>query len=375
MKLTHIIPHISAEAAGPSYSVPRLCQAIAERDHKVSLSCLAAERDIQGVTLSIHPSWPILQRFGVSPSHALSLWRTSNEVDIVHNHSLWSMVNVAAGLVVPGKHAKLVTSPRGTLSEWALSHSRSRKQLLWPLQKRVLERADLLHATSEEEYADIRRMGLNAPVLVAPNGIDLPVLSERQGKRELRTLLFLSRIHPVKGLERLLDAWASLERQYADWKLRIVGPGDTDYMRELGARASRNGSRHVEFVGPLFGTEKDEAYRNADLFVLPTHSENFGMAVAEALSHECPAIVSHGAPWAGLEANGCGWWVSNNVDSLSRTLAFAMTCPQSELHAMGARGRAWMERDFSWEPIAISMEAGYRWVLNGCEAPDCVRLQ
>ncbi|WP_152207617.1 glycosyltransferase [Marinobacter changyiensis] len=375
MRITHIVPHISAEASGPSYSVPRLCRAVAGLDHEVTLSCLAAGREIPGVALSIHPSWPVLQRFALSPRHTLALWQAANEVDIVHNHSLWSMVNVAAGWIVPGKRAKLVTSPRGTLSEWALLHSKRRKQLLWPLQRRVLEHADLLHATCEEEYAEIRKLGLKPPVLIAPNGIDLPFLHERRSNPDTRSLLFLSRVHPVKGIENLLDAWAGLERQHADWQLRIVGPGDADYMEELRARASRNGSRRVEFAGPLYGAEKDTAYRNADFFVLPTHSENFGMAVAEALSHECPAIVSHGAPWAGLEKEGCGWWVPNSVDSLRSTLESAMALPQTELHAMGARGRAWMERDFSWEAIAASMEAGYRWMLEGGAPPDCVKIK
>lgn len=322
MNILHSVPHVSAEASGPSYSVPRLCQVIADHGHQVTLACLGAERDIPGVGLSIHPSWPVLQRFAVSPRHAFWLHRQAHDVDIVHNHSLWSMVNVAAGWVVPGKHAKLVTSPRGTLSEWALGHSKRRKQLLWPLQKRVLERADLLHATCEEEYKDLRRVGLKQPVLIAPNGIDLPVLQERCNHEDVRTLLFLSRVHPKKGIEVLLDAWAGLERQHAGWQLRIAGPGDADYIEALKARASQNGSRRVAFTGPLYGAEKDAAYRNADLFVLPTHSENFGMVVAEALSHECPAIVSHGAPWAGLEIEGCGWWIPNDVGNLRSAFVY-----------------------------------------------------
>ena len=106
MKLVHVVPHIDQEAAGPSHSVPRLCESLASRGHEVELSCLAARGDIPGVRLDLHPSWPILGRFAVSSSHAGALRDKARQVDIIHNHSLWSMVNVAAGLVVPGKRAK-----------------------------------------------------------------------------------------------------------------------------------------------------------------------------------------------------------------------------------------------------------------------------
>lgn len=373
MKIVHVVPHIAAEASGPSYSVPRLCQAIASRGDEVVLSCLAAEHSIPGVRTEVYPSWPILRGFSVSHRHALALRQEACRADIIHNHSLWSMVNVATGWVVPGKHAKLVVSPRGTLSAWALAHSKQKKRLLWPLQRRLLLRANLLHATCEEEYADIRRLGLRAPVAIVSNGIDLPDLIPRAIDQNERTLLFLSRVHRVKGIEVLLDAWAALESRFPEWRLRIVGPGEPEYLAALHARAVRNGSRRVTFDGPLYGEDKAAAYRNADLFVLPTHSENFGMVVAEALAQECPAIVSHGAPWSGLDREGCGWWIPNDVDSLRATLEQAMVQPPEALHAMGARGRQWMQRDYSWSTVAEAMSAAYRWVIAGGTMPSCVR--
>ena len=373
MKLLHVVPHISAEASGPSYSVPRLCQSLAEEGHEVRLSCLGAAGPVPGVQVEVHPQWPVARRFAISPAHARALARAADEVDIVHNHSLWSMVNVAAGWVVPGKRAKLVVSPRGTLSSWALGHSRWRKRLLWPLQRRVLARADLLHATSEAEYHDIRARGFRAPVAVIPNGIDVPPLPPRSPQDGPRTLLFLGRLHPVKGIDRLLDAWAALEAMFPEWQLVIAGKGEPAHEAAIRAQAARLGLQRVRFPGALYGEDKAVAYRAADLFVLPTHSENFGMVVAEALAYGCPAIVSKGAPWSGLEREGCGWWIDHDVPTLQATLSHAMRLPESERRAMGVQGHAWMERDFGWASIAARMSAGYRWIKQGGECPDWVK--
>lgn len=376
MKLLHVVPRIDQEAAGPSYSVPRLCQALAARGHEVELSCIAAREAIPGVRLDLHPDWPILKRFEVSTSLARALRQKAGQADVVHNHSLWSMVNVASGLVIPGRHAKLVTSPRGTLSPWALSRTRQLKRLLKPLQWRALERADLLHATSEQEFADIRAQGLRAPIAVIPNGIDAPASLPAREKDERRRVLFLGRIHPTKCIDRLLQAWRGLEAAHADWDLVIAGRGEEDYVRSLKALSESQRLQRVKFAGPVFGVDKTLAYRNADILVLPSHSENFGMVVAEALAHGCPVIASKGTPWEGLEREACGWWVEHDVEALAATMDAAMHLPRFHLQAMGERGRGWMRRDFSWESVAERMESAYAWLLSACPAQPlaCLRI-
>jgi len=376
MNIVHVVPHIDQEAAGPSYSVPRLCQSLAVCGNEVELTCLAARGDIPGVVLDLHPQWPIFSRFAVSTSLACALSRKAKVVDVVHNHSLWSMVNVAAGWVVPGRRAKLVTSPRGTLSAWALGRNKTLKDWLWPLQRRVLARANMLHATSEVELQEIRAQGFTAPVAVMPNGIDLPDMPPafERGKGGVRTLLYLGRIHPIKGLDRLLHAWVQLQAHHPHWRLVIAGKGESAHVQDVRALASRLGVHRVEFPGPLYGEAKARAYFAADIFVLPTHTENFGMVVAEALAHGCPAMVSRGAPWSGLVTEGCGWWVDNSVDTLVAGLDAAIQLPPDQLAAMGLRGRAWMERDFGWTAIGQKMNEAYRWVVTGGDRPDCVRL-
>ena len=374
MKLVHVVPHIDQEAAGPSYSVPRLCQSLAACGSEVELSCIAARGDIPGVVLDLHPQWRVLSSFAISTSLARALRQKANKVDVVHNHSLWSMVNVASGWVVPGSRAKLVTSPRGTLSAYALGRSRRVKQVLWSLQRRALARADMLHATSEVELNEIRAQGFSAPVAVIPNGIDLPDMPSvgLPARKDTRTLLYLGRIHPIKGLDRLLQAWAQLQPVHPQWRLVIAGKGEAAHVHEVHALAGALGLNRVEFPGPLYDKAKAAAYFEAELFVLPTHSENFGMVVAEALAHGCPAVVSRGAPWSGLESESCGWWVSNSVEPLAAALDAAMKCPYERLAAMGIRGRAWMERDYDWASIGQRMDAAYCWLLTGGERPAWV---
>lgn len=374
MKVTHVVPHIDQEASGPSYSVPRLCRSLAEQGNEVELKCLAANGPIDGVRVSVHRQWRAAARFAISTDMALALQRVARDADIVHNHSLWSMVNVAAGCVVPGNKAKLVTSPRGTLSTWALQRSRRVKQILWPLQQRALRRADLLHATSAAEYGELRALGLAAPIAIIPNGIDLPVALPQRTKQAWRTLLFLSRIHPKKGIDNLLGAWHQVQAAHADWRLVIAGTGEPDHVAHVRELAGKLGVQRVEFPGPLYGDAKTAAYRSADLFVLPTHSENFGLAVAEALAHGCPAIVTRGAPWQGLEAEQCGWWIDNDANSLAATMDAAMSMRAEALNGLGERGRAWMERDFSWSVVGGQMDIAYRWLLEGGVVPPFIRL-
>lgn len=374
MKVVHVVPHIHHEASGPSYAVPRLCEALAARGNEVELACLGPKKEITGVAVRAYSQWPVLKRLAVSPRHALELHRRAAEVDVVHNHGLWSMVNLAAGWVVPGRRAKLVFSPHGTLLPMALDHSRRVKRIAWPLQFRGLKRAALLHATSVAEYREIRALGLEVPVAVIPNGIDVPEPICEIPVPGSRTLLFLGRIHPIKGIEHLLRAWRTVQGAHSDWRLVIVGEGRPAYEQEMKALSRQLRLKRVEFYGPLYGAAKARMYRAAELFVLPTHSENFGVVVAEALAHGCPVVVSKGAPWREVETEQCGWWVENRIETLAAVLHEALSRSPEVLERMGRRGRDWMDRDFSWESVATRMERAYRWLAEPGIEPDSIRL-
>ena len=377
LRIVHVVPSIDSEASGPSYSVGALSRALMDAGHASCLVATSTEggRDADGVRFFPRRAVPF--RLGRSPEMRDWLRATvsAGGLDVMHNNSLWMMPNVYPSWAIAGSDVPLVVSPRGTFSPWALRRSRPVKFLFWhAFQKQALGRAAMFHATAESEYMDIRQQGFRQPVVILPNGVDMPALACGPTKEGPRTLLFLGRIHPVKGLDMLLDAWARLEPRHPDWCLKIVGPGEPAHVQAVREQAAALGVARVSFEGPLYGEDKTQAFQQADLFVLPTYSENFGMAVAEALAAGCPVVTTRGAPWAGLVSERAGWWVDIGPDPLEAALQDAMTTSAEDLAALGGRGRAWMQRDFSWDHIASRMVAAYRWVREGGAAPDWVRL-
>lgn len=314
------------------------------------------------------------RNLGRSP--AMSQWlfsqAESRAVDLIHNHSLWMMPNVYPGRVARRRGIPYVISPHGTLGEWPFRSGSKVKQLFWPLvQRPALDAVTCFHATAQSEYEDIRRMGFRQPVVVIPNGIDVPEYLPNSDSPE-RTLLFLGRIHPIKGLEFLLRAWEAVQYRFTDWRLRIVGPSERGYRDEIQRFAENLQLERVEFVDPVYGERKVREYREADLFVLPTRHENFGLVVAEALAAGTPAIVTKGAPWPELEFHNAGWWIDIGVDPLVACLENALSQPAEVLSEMGRKGRGWMAEEFSWKRVGYQMAETYRWIINCGDRPEWV---
>jgi glycosyltransferase involved in cell wall biosynthesis len=375
LKLIHTIPTINEEASGPSYSVVRLCESEMKQGADLSLAALdwapllSPPRFLKTFPLGIGP-----RKLGGSPVMRkwLQAQASSGNIDLIHNHSLWMMPNVYPGPICWATGVPLILSPRGTLSRWAMQSGSLVKKFFWPLvQRPVLENTACFHATAYSEYDDIRRLGFRQPIAVIPNGVDMPMV--RGNKSETgRTLLFLGRIHPVKGLDMLLPAWKILQLRFPEWRLQIVGPDNRGHQEKMQTLAQNLGLHRIEFCGPRYGEAKIQTYADADLFVLPTYSENFGMAVAEALAAGIPAVVTKGAPWAGLVEQQAGWWVDTNAEALVAGLEAAMAKSRSELSQMGQNGKTWMATEYSWTEIGKRMLQTYEWVLHGGSAPEWV---
>lgn len=381
-KVIQVVPSIGAESSGPSYSVPAMCRGLQSAGCEVSLHFVGTmpKRRFRFPVFAYKAHRFPHSALGRSPEMLSALQRECNSAQIIHNNSLWMMPNIYPAIAKRGTNCKLVMQPRGTLSEYALSRSKWKKRLIgWCGQYAALRAADMWVATAESEYEDIRRAGYAQPVAILPNGIDLPtddiVGRNVKGCGGRRRMFFLSRIHPKKNVEMLLRCWAGLEGKFPDWELSIVGPDKNNaYADNMKVLAKRLGCCHVRFEGEINGGAKYKFMAESDCEILPTHSENFGMVVAESLACGTPVICSHGAPWSGLDLNGCGWWIPTSESDFRHCMSNVMRMPREALAEMGMNGREWMARDFSWDAIGHEMALAYKWLCEGGEKPSCVRI-
>ena len=250
------------------------------------------------------------------------------------------------------------------LEPWALAYKPIRKRLgLHIYQRHILNRAAALHATSAREAENLRRLGLKAMIETIPWGIEIPEVRDDaaalKANSTQRTALFVGRLHPVKGLPMLVEAWAKVQPN--GWKMRIVGPDEDGHRAELESLVHKANLEAVfEFSGGLEGEALQRAYQDADLSILPSHTENFGMVVGEALSYGVPFIASQGTPWEVLAVEGAGWWVPASVEGLCEALACATACSEDKLHTIGSAGRRLAMENYSWRSVAARFASLYR---------------
>ena len=375
MKIIQIVPGLAL--GGPTFSVTTLTRHLMKLGQNVQL--YAHDKDVKGFEeFDIHPfhilKFPYNKQLAYSLSLKQEIVRESMDADIIQTNSLWQYPNFVMNNVPKSSNAKIVIVPRGTLSDYALSLSSIKKKIVLAIgQKKSLNNADMFIATCDKEYHDIRRFGLKQPVAIIPNGLELPELHKIEKKR---TVLFLARLHKVKGLDILLDVWKEItnEGSFSDWSLTIAGPTTSDYAKQMISKSSD--IDRVSFIGEVYGDEKRNVMSEAAIYVLPTHTENFGISIAEALAHGTPVITTTGAPWAGLEEYNCGKWIDLSHDNLKKTLIDMMQKSLEDLSIMGQNGREWISRDFSWTEIAEKTMKSYEWLLNPnkIEKPNWIRL-
>lgn len=359
MKIIHVITGLQ-KAAGTSVFCGEVCNGLIALGHDVAIAIPNPDSP---------DCYPLNSLIKLMPISSLLRNSARQEYDLIHIHALWEPILHKAANWARRNQVPIVWSPHGMLTPWAMNNKKLKKLLGWWLyQRRDLVKADLLHVTAESEVEDVRRMGLKNRVVVAPLGVKIGDCVDRvvcaDGKK---VLLFVSRVQRKKGLENLVRAWAQLSFEIKrKWVVRIVGPDQEGHTAELKSLCNELGVvQDFEIVGPKYGEELQREYTSADLFVLPTHSENFGSVVIEALAHSVPVICTKGAPWKELETYKCGWWIGIGVEPLVGALKEALVVSRQSLEQMGSRGRKLVEEKYTWDAVVKAMVNGYEEVLNG----------
>ena len=374
VKICHIVPSLEERHGGPSKSVRALANAAATQGTSVELlSTLEPGQPPvpAGADAAALHIFPRESPLALCRSSGLAAHLAVGSADVIHHHSLWLLTlryarNAARRLDVP-----LVISPRGMLSGWAYAHRRGRK---WFAQNFIhpgaLEHAAGWHATSQEESDDIRARGFSQPICVSPNGVPLPdnasLMAARNAWHELcpatrnrPVALFYSRFHRKKRVRELIDLWLSASR--GDWLLLIAGVAEDYTAEELSALVHAAGA--ADRIVVFDGANRPPPYAVASLFLLPSHSENFGLVIAEALAAGVPALVTNTTPWSRLAVHACGWCVP--WEGYGVALATALATPPDELSARGRRGRDWAAHEFSWARAASLLDAFYHQLRHG----------
>ena len=391
MRVIQSIASLKKSNGGTTFFATNLSSALSKLGTKVSLITQGCKKEIdlyippkdEVHTILVENNKRILPDIYVK-SFREELKKHLNKDSLVHVTGLWNPITHATIAEAKKLNLRIMISPQGMLEPWALKHRFWKKKIAWLLyQHRDICAANVIHATADQEAENLRRLGLRQPIAIIPNGVDfeslkipvvnnyLPNVAKSHNDHKVRTLLFLSRIHPKKGLIELVEAWSRIRPQ--GWRVVVAGPDEGGHRAKVEASIVNKGlAADFQFIGLVDGEKKSALYRSANLFVLPTFSENFGIVIAEALACGLPVITTKNAPWQGIEKYRCGWWINSDVNSLVIALNEAFASSPTELHEMGKRGKIYAENTFGWTQIANQMLEVYNWIKNEGKKPKCL---
>lgn len=321
------------------------------------------------------------RRFGYAPDLRKALER--GNLDLLHTHGLWMYPSYASHCWRRQSRRPTIVSLHGMLDPTALQISACRKRFArWLFENDHLQSADCIHALSEHEADSIRQFGLRNPICIIPNGIELPSEQEPVKQRPSgtrKTLLYLGRLHPIKNLVGLVQAWQHLsERRPAlcrEWRLVVAGWSEQEHGEQLAQLCMSYGlSGSVSFVGPQFGTDKARLYHEADAVVLPSLNEALPMVVLEAWSYGLPVAMTAACHLPIGYETGSAQLIAADPDNMSHGLQSFLEMTDGERIAMGSKGRQLVRARFVWSQIAEDMSDVYYWLVGSGTQPPCIVL-
>jgi glycosyltransferase involved in cell wall biosynthesis len=398
MRILQIVPSVSLVYGGPSQMVLGLSQALAAEGVEVTLLTTNTNGDAGQPSLDVPIAKPVkkdgyeiiyfpcfpFRRYKFSPGLLHWLASHAKDYDLAHIHALFSPVSTAAATIARSRSLPYILRPLGTLDPADLRKKKQLKKIYGLL----LERANLagaagVHFTSEEEAKISERFGTYTKDLVIPLGVDLPNNLPEKGKAPQQweissdpagiceadrpLILFMSRIDPKKGLDLLIPALEALQQEGWDFQFVLAGanPQDPAYENQIADRLKTSTLEpQTTLAGFVRGDLKLALLADADIFVLPSYYENFGIAVAEAMAAGTPVIISDRVHiWQEIEAATAGWVTPCKVDKLTEVLRLALQQPHQR-EQRGKNARILVQQKYSWKAIARQMIEAYRAIID-----------
>ena len=311
--------------------------------------------------------------FGYAPglTAALETWNA----DILHVHGIWTYPSVVAPRWSRGTRPYLV-SAHGLLKPWALRNSRWKKRIAALLyEDEDLRSAACLHALNQAEAEALREYGLKNPICMIPNGTKMRDDAAPQVSRQGRSILYLGRFHPSKGLRSLIEAWSSVceGATAGGWRLTLAGWDQNHHRAELERFVDQLQVRSsVEFLGPQFGADKERCLTAASAFILPSKSEGQPVSILEAWSLKLPVLMTRECNLPEGAAAGAAIMMEPEVNSIAAALRCLFSSTDSEREQMGRNGQSLVEQRYQWQQIGKSMTEVYDWILGQGPKPDCI---
>ena len=400
MKVLHVTPgfHPAFSMGGPIPAFLRLCQGLAELGCDVKVLTTDASGTgsamdvdtVQEVRMAerLHVRYcRYLMARSISPALLGLLPSYLKWADVVHLSSVYNFPTIPTLFLCRLMGKPVIWSPHGALQRWEGSR-RTRLKAVWEwICAAVAPRTLHVHVTSGEEAVASGARFPAAEIRVIPYTVPVPARSRHVRDDRMLRLLYLGRLDRKKGIENLLAACDRLhQRGVRSWSLTIAGGGPSEYADKLGDQvralerritgnrpegSSPPPSARIRMAGEVTGQAKEALFAEADVLVVPSHTENFGLVVAEALLRAVPVIASTGTPWRQLEEMGCGLWVNNDPDSLADAIQRIQEMP---LREMGRRGCEWARHEFDPDTIARTVYATYRRLAEDSRnAVKCLR--
>ncbi|MCR5827267.1 MAG: glycosyltransferase [Bacteroidales bacterium] len=373
MKVLSFVTSLELSHGGPSRSVPLQAKGLAEAGVDITLMTLSSEDmnilALEGTAVKLKVLSPSFSK------KEIAKYLADERFDLIQIQSMWDLPYHKVMVEARRRGIPYIVTPRGMLEPWSLSQKAWKKKLAWWLyQRNDVQKSACIFTTARMEAGHVGNLGITTRKAVIPNGIETDAYSCKASVDIVKKqVLFLSRVHIKKGIEILFDAWKRIHPDYSDWQLLVVGNGEAGYIHSLKKRIEALGLKDsINILPPAFGNDKIRLYQESALFCLPSFSENFGMAIAEAMSCGTPVITTTNCPWSVLNETNTGWCIDLSVDNLERALRAALTLNPTELYAMGQKASKLIYDNFDYRSVTRKTLTLYEWLLNGSEKPEFV---